>query len=146
MATQRVVLESWDQWSEPMTNSLKAGVIDRDATRVFLSGQCHSLALALHRLTGWQIVGLYGWDDEFPLTPGHVVVRDEQGEYVDVEGRGALTRYEKRIARGLKRDKVQVRDIEPEEYDMLEGYFAAQPDLAMPFAKTVLRGLHEVAA
>ena len=75
------------------------GTINRNAEHAFTRGQCHAFALAMHRLTGWQLIGLFEdkweWRDylEGVDTPGHVVVQSPDGHYVDVTGTNALEEW-----------------------------------------------------
>lgn len=36
---------------------VEPGVINKEAEQAFLYGQCHALALAIHKKTGWEIAG-----------------------------------------------------------------------------------------
>jgi hypothetical protein len=82
----------------PGNNSIrinKEGRIDSSAEHAFTRGQCHALALALHKLTGWKLYGLYDrneWDNG--ETPGHVVVRSPKGKYIDITGDNALSNWQ----------------------------------------------------
>lgn len=66
------------------TWKLTAGLLDETAEYAFTHGQCHAMAIALHELTGYEIIGLGGspWLDG----PGHFMVRAEFGYCLDVEG------------------------------------------------------------
>jgi hypothetical protein len=59
---------------------------EEEIKRVFSYGNCHSLALAMHKLTGWPLMGVYRKSDMYDGIPSHVVVKDPLGRYVDVEG------------------------------------------------------------
>lgn len=63
---------------------LKAGLLDETTEYAYTHGQCHAMAVALNKLTGFEIVGLGRgfWDD----TPGHFMVRADYGYLFDVEG------------------------------------------------------------
>ena len=55
---------------EPLTEQAKF---------VFVSGQCHAFAIAIHKLTGWQIVA----DEDFlGRAKGHILVRMPDGKGV----------------------------------------------------------------
>lgn len=84
---------------------------DPDVRETFTRGQCHSLAFALHELTGWPIV-LMGEVWEGGSSWHHAVVRHPDGGYVDVYGRWLEN---------------------PEGYDDEEVYEAADPDDALNF-------------
>jgi hypothetical protein len=49
----------------------------------FTEGDCHILAVRIHRLTGWPLATFA--DDGFPHT--HCFVQCPDGEYLDVEGK-----------------------------------------------------------
>lgn len=115
------------------------GVIDDEATGVFLQGHCHSLALALHRRTGWPIVGLENDLDRLEKSPpSHCVVYCPQlDDYIDIEGPGAMKRME-------EYSEISTKLLMPDEVFHLEGYL--QPCLAVgePYAETVLTELAPV--
>jgi hypothetical protein len=74
-------------------NRLPVDPDDPEVQYTFSNGQCHSLALALHRLTGWPLRVLcrrYGSepsDDLLAARSGiHVVVEDPTGRFVDIDG------------------------------------------------------------
>lgn len=68
-------------WFEDRAFDLEVGSLDETAKYVFTHGQCHSLALALHEATGWDIVGVgYGG------TPDHVGVLSPRGRVLDITG------------------------------------------------------------
>ena len=49
----------WGPHSVRRAAALTPGVLGRRAIEVFTRGQCHSFALALQRLTGWGLIGMY---------------------------------------------------------------------------------------
>jgi hypothetical protein len=61
---------------------LEPGVLDRRAVLAFSTGQCHGLALALHRRTGWPLVAV----DDHKGVCVHVAVRRDDGYLVDATG------------------------------------------------------------
>lgn len=70
---------------------LTPGVIDWKAQAVFTEGQCHALALELHKETNWPLVGLFNSQeeiDEGTETPYHTCVLSPDG-IVDILGIGA---------------------------------------------------------
>ena len=87
----------WGFWGDTQDVELTPGVIDENAREAFTLGQCHALALGIHELTGWEMGGL-GWSCqecgceeegcycEADYLPGHVVVKDPDGNFVDVNG------------------------------------------------------------
>jgi hypothetical protein len=108
----------------PMEMTLEAGEVNSLASTVFMNGQCHSLALAIHRLTGWPMLGLLDREKDIM----HVIVQSPQG-YFDVNG----------VKPELWKHPYEVVEIRPEEVLNLEGYFKPQPRRAKSFAKTLLR-------
>jgi hypothetical protein len=61
---------------------LETGKLDDRARLAFGAGQCHGLALALHRRTGWPMVAVHRADG----TCIHITVRRPDGLLVDVTG------------------------------------------------------------
>lgn len=66
---------------------LTPGVIDETARWVFTHGHCHSLALAISDVTGWDLVGAFQWDDTPYGGPSHVGILTDAGEVLDIDGR-----------------------------------------------------------
>lgn len=64
------------------TYLLTPGELDEAAIACFSTGQCHAMALALHRLTDWQIVAITDEDDEV----NHLAVRTPSGRILDIAG------------------------------------------------------------
>jgi hypothetical protein len=58
-------------------------IIDDRAIRVFSSGHCHSLAVALHELTSWP---LWGWKKVSRISPSHVLVMTPKKRLLDIKG------------------------------------------------------------
>lgn len=86
MSGQRLTLNANRGWGD-YDYELEAGVIDDTAEHVFTHGHCHSLALALHEATGWDIIGsLSGWNGDD--TPDHVgvLVPGPTPEVLDIHG------------------------------------------------------------
>lgn len=127
------------EWGCPVDVEINdQGVIDEEAEKVFTRGQCHSLALALHRQTGWPIIGFIDRYDD-PEIPGHCVVYCPQlDEYVDICGIGALIRWQKRW--DAKPIPLATEAVE----NGLKAYLPIQPEVAEPFAKTVLAKLLDI--
>jgi hypothetical protein len=65
---------------------VEPGVLDERARAAFLHGQCHALALAVHEVTGWPIVGA---EDE-SLDICHFLVRVPDGRLLDITGARTL--------------------------------------------------------
>ena len=107
------------------------GIIDEAAEMVFTMGQCHSLALALHQLTGWDIV-LQGTRDPVadPMSWIHAAVRHPAGPLLDI--------------RGLDPEPFPETGAErtaPPEF-LADGPLPTFPvniDAALPFARTLVR-------
>ena len=115
------------------------GRIDYDVEQVFVRGQCHSFALALHQETDWPIVGFVAQaedDGDTKDSPGHCAVYCPQlDEYIDVRGHGAKQRYETLFG------PTEVVPIPANEVHTLKHYLPIRPDAAKPFVKTVLANL-----
>lgn len=113
------------------------GIIDDAATSVFLRGHCHSFAIALHKETGWPIVGFETEADrKANLGPCHCAVYSpELDDYIDIEGKGAKTRME------FQEPAVQVIPLKVEDFGNLKSYMPPRPEVGAPYAKTVLTNL-----
>jgi hypothetical protein len=88
---------------------LEEGTLDDRALLVFTGGQCHALALALQRRTGWPLVAV----DETTGVCVHICVRRPDGLLLDVTG--AHTVEELITARG-----GTVRDVDYAAIEELE--------------------------
>lgn len=71
---------------------LQRGVLDDRALLAFTGSQCHGLALAVHRRTGWPIVAVNNSGGECV----HVCVRDPENRLVMLPARTAMTRWRTR--------------------------------------------------
>lgn len=123
-------LVTFQRWSfgQKITLVLKAGKIDNQAKIVFSNGQCHSLALAVNKLTGWPIFGIS--DDEGDFI--HIITSSPKG-YLDIGGLNAVERYGKRW------HIAEVQELAISQVSKLHGYLRPQPTKAMSFAKTLLQ-------
>jgi hypothetical protein len=125
----------WDEYT------LTPGVLDYDAMGAFTTGQCHALALEVHRITGWELWGLWEYynlqdHEEGGLeTPGHVIVKTFEGEYVDVQGIGAEKRWSKQILHAVTEGEI----MQYEEYD----YNPPMLNIAALFAPAVVALVEE---
>lgn len=129
-----MVLQKWLFGEAHNVEINDQGFIDDQVVDVFENGHCHSLALAINQLTGWPMFGLVApAAHNKPESPGHVVVKTNKGAYLDISGKGALTRW-----RGFHRNNVEVYPIDPEKANTLLNYLPANVEAAIPFAKTVL--------
>lgn len=71
------------------------GNIDHNAIKAFTRGQCHALALALHKLSDLPLAGVYPRGGYYSgSTPVHVLVQLPNGSYLDIQGPGAENRWE----------------------------------------------------
>lgn len=140
---KRVRVEYWGFGFGKSTTTLiiddqGLGVLDGDAHRVFESGQCHALALAIHELTGWPIKGLGHLDlGDYPDSPAHCVVWcPKLKAYVDIHGKVGRGYYRK------ERGWVVINhSIPPEQVNNLREYLKPNMRVARPYAKAVLRDL-----
>jgi hypothetical protein len=121
----------WNESVEVVLNKDGTGRLNHNASVVFTRGHCHSLALALHKLTGWPIFGVgYSWDSG---EPAHCVVYcPELDDYVDIDGPSVIKRFP-----GVK----ITGELTPLSIELFETYFRPDQELAVPFAKTVLNKL-----
>lgn len=65
-----------------LTFIVEPGVLDERARLAFGTGQCHGLAIALHRRFGWQLVAV----DDATGSCVHVCVRRSDGRLIDANG------------------------------------------------------------
>lgn len=113
------------------------GTITDDVCHVFVSGQCHSLAIELHKLTKWPIFGLWNLNDNVLPGPAHCVVKSPKG-FLDINGLGAV----EKMQGAWKTTNVPVRKLTAKEIrDNLDnwGYLKPVPAKVKPFAKSLLK-------
>lgn len=125
--------------------AVEIGVIDERAVRAFTRGQCHALALALHEKKGWDLYGLFSKYnfENFPIdiedgliTPSHVIVRSDKGEYIDIMGIGADCRWSHRA------ELVPVQKGHVLQYEDID-YLEPEMEVANKFVEPVLGLVHE---
>lgn len=105
--------------------------INHDAKVVFMYGQCHSLAVAIHDLTGWELWQVEGENHVVCFTPFDEIIdikgvshpRDCCDCDFDYSGNG-----ECECQRRITRDEAL----------KLSGYMKCEPSKAKPFALMVL--------
>jgi hypothetical protein len=114
------------------------GVLDGNARRAFTCGQCHALAIALHRLTGLTIKGLgnpHDGQDE-PNSPAHCVVWSPKLQaYVDIDG------ITGRFGWSCNRWRVLNRHLSEKTAEHMKHYLQPNISAALPFARTIIRDL-----
>lgn len=108
----------------------KRGRITAEVKRVFQTGQCHALALALNELAGLPLVGLYTQGPEYG-TPDHTAVQLASGTVLDIEGPDAQERWS-------HADVVPVTREQVEEFENID-YVPPAIEAAKPFAKALLK-------
>jgi hypothetical protein len=120
----------------------KEGHITPTARKVFKSGQCHALALALHEEAGLELVGLWTSGDNYDpqgnwhSTPAHMAVQLPNGSVLDIDGVGADYRWGKKYeAKVYPMTKAEVLALETKDY------MEPNVEAARPFAKTLLSSL-----
>ena len=127
-------------WGDPTYGEVEIGVIDQRAIDAFTRGQCHALALALNKTQGWELYGLYpiGAYDNYPLdidsgdlTPSHVIVRSDAGEYIDIMGVGADCRWTHRT------ELVPIQRKHVLRYEKID-YLEPNMDVAKKFVEPLL--------
>jgi len=84
---------------------IKAKTITKDVRGVFVSGQCHALALSVNAITGWPMYAAFS--DDGTNIPDHVFVKCPKG-YLDVNGINSLGIYTKYpyTIREVKKDEI----------------------------------------
>jgi hypothetical protein len=101
-----------------LTFIVEPGVLDERARLAFGTGQCHGLAIALHRRCGWQLVAV----DDATGTCVHVCVRRPDGRLIDANGAHAPEDFE---------PDTTYRDIDEDSVDDL----VEHEDWAVPEAE-----------
>lgn len=123
-------------WFGASPTEVKAGVIDQQAVRVFTSGQCHALALEIHKRTGWELYGAFTEEElETGDTPGHTLVKAPDGEFIDIEGIGAGERWQ-------RKELVPVSEKDVLGFDKLN-YLPPNREVAALFVDAVLTKIEE---
>lgn len=139
MPRNRVTYLWGRKWSLPVDPE------DKKVQRVFTRGQCHSFALALHKLTGWElavlcyddfvgddvlIVGMDAENAPYPPADGdHVICIRPDGYFVDIYGAWLP---------GERWHSLRTAVVVPAEEVLNLGWDAVLPEKAMPFAKALL--------
>lgn len=107
---------------------------------VFTSGNCHSFALALHALTGWELMGMYrGGETDMA---SHVFVKNEKGNFVDVTGERTPEEFYREWRGEFK--SITKNDIDSwvEKFNTEGmGYIPARVKDTLPFAKRLLKAI-----
>lgn len=131
MPTNRNV-KVWSGYYDLTIGDDGLGVIDYNATKVFTNGHCHSLALAIHKLTRWPIKGIgLEEEDDYPDSPGHCInYIPEQRKYIDIKG-----------IRKTPHDRYKVLNsrVTVSAVANFRNYLESDIELAMPFAKALLK-------
>lgn len=136
------IAHSWDKYSE-QHSTLPYGPLKETRARLALTmGECHNLAIAVHRETGWPLIAFSPWSEDGPGTTGvltHVAVltpdkyvidghgatplnwSEEQGEY-----EGQVLESEKDLNSWIEQDtSLGSGDWLPLRPDEFTGYVAA---------------------
>lgn len=122
----------WQDGIKQKVDINDSGIIDETAKYVFRAGQCAALALAINKIAGWEIWGLFDITNK-ANSPGHVVVRHPATKsFIDIEGTGAFRRWRKDFGRLTK---VQ---LTPQQVKRLYHYPYPSIRAAMPFAKRLI--------
>lgn len=108
-------------------------VIDDNAVHAFTRGQCHAFGLAVHKLTGFPLSGLWPKGREWQGSPGHVVAVAPDGKLLDITGHQGVDYL---AAIGFHVGQIVSLDIK--DVPHLQYYMEADVDAALPFARTVL--------
>ena len=78
---KRAVVVAWGD-----RHALPVDCEDQFVIEAFTTSQCHSLARAIHRLTGWQLCVMGRVEGPVAEAGDHVVCRMPDGRLVDIEG------------------------------------------------------------
>lgn len=110
---------------------LRAGSLDDAALLAFTDSQCHGLALAIQRRTGWPLVAV----DDRSGKCVHICTRDPGGWLIDVTG--SHTQDEMTVASGGGVRQIDRKYLE--ELQSRYGWVAPDPDGACSFVEPVLK-------
>jgi hypothetical protein len=116
---------------------LEEGKLDTASWLAFLSGHCHSLALALNACTGWALVAI----DDAAAECVHVAVRSPADRIVDITGAHAPAQMLRAITGGGR-----IRSIDKDELDRLpetHGWVEPAPAAATAWVEPVLARIDE---
>lgn len=69
---------------------LRPGIIDSNAKTAFSNGQCHSLALAIRELTGWELIGFGRVSWNYGCCPRHTAILMPDKRVLDIKGTHSL--------------------------------------------------------
>lgn len=97
----------------------------------FFNGNCYSFAVALHRLTGWQIVGLVR---SCEIWPDHVGVRDPDGNLRDYRGIVPYKEFGRYFGYTAP---YKLRDYSPEELARSSGVRESLVELALDLIEVI---------
>ena len=130
--TEYTMLETW----AGVYRIRKDGVITDQAKHAFTHGHCHSLALALNKITGWPLIGLFHPVDDEDGIPSHVGVQSPQG-FLDIYGHSKIY-WQKRH---YHEEPLTIEEV-MEWTRRARCYLEPKIDTALPFAVEVIRRYH----
>jgi hypothetical protein len=108
---------------------VEPGVVDDRSALAFTNGHCHSLALALHRCTGGEMVGLTKNEDPYD----HILTRNDDGRLIDI---GGARSPDELTALGGRLSDVDSSTIP--ELCSEHGWVRAEPELAAGWVDAIL--------
>jgi hypothetical protein len=108
---------------------VELGVLDDRAALAFTNGHCHSLALALHREAGGEMVGFKTTETPFD----HILVRSHHGQLIDIGGSRAPAEV---IASGG--DLVEISTGTLERLVTEYGWVPPDPEIALAWVAPLL--------
>ena len=113
------------------TKEIPVTLDDREVKYIFTHGHCHSLALAIHSLTGWPLV----FNHHSAESVGHVAVRKPDGKILDIVGEWTDDGFESEYY-GQGTRLATPADV----YRMVGrgAYLTPEPVNAIPFARLLL--------
>lgn len=125
-------------WLGPTNISIDADgrLIDDNARYAFTRGQCHAFALAVHKMTGWEMLGVNWPGEDYDNEPGHVLTVTPDGQFFDIWGLKAAE-YQEMVHRRL-RYPLDPKPVTEEEILNFQYYSRPNVKAAIPFAHTVL--------
>lgn len=119
----------WDLGVPETVEIAGDGIIDEHVRHVFSFGQCHSFAVAVHKLTGWPLRAVDNQGDDG--IPDHIMVETPNGRLFDITGFEREGNYGD--ARPISIARLNKLTKRPKCYLPLD------LDIAMPYAQSLLR-------
>jgi hypothetical protein len=114
-----------------------------DVETVFSCGNCHSLALAIHKMTSWPLYGIY-----HPINDNvanHVFVKTPTGNFVDIQGEQTPEEFSRKWVGTIQPiTRKQISDWVRARRNNQIGYIPPRTKAAQPYAEKVLEKVKSI--